>query len=586
MQDNQENYIYDPDEKYKNEYKQLFLKNCTAFFDDLVKNSNIDVEKNIYTNKKITEYISIVDKLDNMNDKLKSNSKFLLTLIILFSIGIFLDVVIFVLSSESFVLVFILLLVFFISGIVGFSLIRNITIKNKMATTSYEHGVSSGILNDLKKEAADQLVPLNALYKWGMTKKIIEQTVPIIKLNDIFDIKMYDYLKSKYYLDTFIENDKTITQILSGNIIDNPFVIVKTLIKTMGTKTYYGSITVTWTSCHTDSKGNTVYTQNSQVLSASVTEPCPYYTNGSYVVYANESAPNLTFTKLPSNAPLMSDKKLEHFVKKEEKAINNIARKGVGTASNFTPTGNPKFDAVFKTTSRNNEIEYRLLFTPLSQTAMVNLILNNWDIYKPDFYFRKDKMLNYIKFETLEKIDLVDAPKKFKSSSVLESKNKFISYNTTYFKLLYYCLAPLLTIPLYQHQRPQEYKYSTKYKCNISPWEREALGNYAIRRFKKLSESDTYCINKTKITSKDDTTDIIEITSYGFTTEKMVTHFTKMANDGNYHDIPVYWTKYNPIENTFKIRVITVITDNDISTNKNNLNAFLYKGTLCEILND
>ena len=59
--------------------------------------------------------------------------------------------------------------------------------------------------------------------------------------------------------------------------------------------------------------------------------------------------------------------------------------------TNFTAMTNDKFDVLFGATDRTNETEFRLLFTPLAQNSMINLI-ENAKPYGDDFYFVKENL--------------------------------------------------------------------------------------------------------------------------------------------------------------------------------------------------
>ena len=55
-------------------------------------------------------------------------------------------------------------------------------------------------------------------------------------------------------------------------------------------------------------------------------------------------------------------------------------------STNFTEMGNAKFDALFGAVDRNNEVEFRVLFTPLAQKNMLDLLTDK-NHYGDDFYF-------------------------------------------------------------------------------------------------------------------------------------------------------------------------------------------------------
>ena len=64
--------------------------------------------------------------------------------------------------------------------------------------------------------------------------------------------------------------------------------------------------------------------------------------------------------------------------------------------TNYQRFGNDEFEVLFGGTNRNNELEYRLLFTPLAQKNLLSIIKNPIP-YGDDFSFIKDKMINVIR---------------------------------------------------------------------------------------------------------------------------------------------------------------------------------------------
>ena len=143
--------------------------------------------------------------------------------------------------------------------------------------------------------------------------------------------------------------------------------------------------------------------------------------------------------------------------------------------TNFTAMTNDKFDVLFGAIDRTNETEFRLLFTPLAQNSMINLI-ENAKPYGDDFYFVKENCLNYISSIHSQTEDYFIEPSKYSSYSYDESRNKFIEYNCHFLEALYFDLAPLLCIPLYQQYKPVEYIYDilitmlSKVKLLLTLW--------------------------------------------------------------------------------------------------------------------
>jgi hypothetical protein len=84
-----------------------------------------------------------------------------------------------------------------------------------------------------------------------------------------------------------------------------------------------------------------------------------------------------------------SDKDNDKFVASRVKDLDKLEEKAVKAGKTFTKLGNDEFEAFFGADDRDNEVEYRLLFTPLA-------ILNEMDLIKnpapfgDDFYMEED----------------------------------------------------------------------------------------------------------------------------------------------------------------------------------------------------
>ena len=63
----------------------------------------------------------------------------------------------------------------------------------------------------------------------------------------------------------------------------------------------------------------------------------------------------------------------------------------------FNRLPNEEFEALFMALDRDNEVEFRLLFTPLAQKNMISILRAKNVGFGDDFIFKKRKELNYIK---------------------------------------------------------------------------------------------------------------------------------------------------------------------------------------------
>ncbi|NLC94623.1 MAG: hypothetical protein GX676_02900 [Bacilli bacterium] len=551
--------IYEPLMAYKNVLKDLHHKNAEEYFEELVKKANIDVEANRETCKKIRQLTATKDHLVSTINK---NNLYKALLIIGIILVIILEYAAFSYYSAvipaallwSSIPVGIGLIILFII------LIRKISAKVKVLRE--EKLTIDSQLNALTQEAWNQLQPLNALFKDGMREEIFQKTLPLIKMDKMFDTKRFEYLVHKFGFNAKKDVNRSTLFVQSGEINGNPFLICKDLVHYMGTKVYTGSITITWTETHYEN-GKRVTRTHSQVLTASVTKPCPYYYELVYLVYGNEAAPDLVFSRDDSDAEKMSEKQIQRKVNRDIKKLQKLAEKGTAKGSNFTVMANSEFEVLFGAHNRNNEVQFRLLFTPLAQKQLLQLMKDKEIGFGDDFDFDKDKMINVIYPEHLEDFPLNIKPSYFYGYDFDEVKNKFIQYNDNYFRNIYFAFAPILAIPLYVQQKPHEYIYKGLYDGYVSFYQHEYIANLMNQTAFIHPLSRTRNILKTRLVESKDNYDRVVVTSYGYRTEERVDYVTKMGGDGRLHSIPVRWTEYIPVSQDTVVDIHIVDEDKE-----------------------
>ena len=162
--------------------------------------------------------------------------------------------------------------------------------------------------------------PLNDLFTPEMSKTLFAKTLPLINLDKMFDSKRLEYLVRKFGLNAAQDPNRSTLYVQSGDINGNPFFLANDLVHELGLKTYTGSITIHWTSSKTVN-GKRVTQHHSQVLTASIERPCPFYRKLPYVVYGNEAAPDLVFSRQDSDAELLTQKQIDRLVKRKIKKL-------------------------------------------------------------------------------------------------------------------------------------------------------------------------------------------------------------------------------------------------------------------------
>lgn len=543
--------LLEPLEAYKQFYKNEFEKIATEHFDGLAEKSGVSLEKNRKTVSAYDEKMKKVNELDARLSRNRGARVFLIFLIVggavLLLIGIgrlFSDRAVFYPS--------ILFLAFGIALIgLGLGVIMG-KINPVLKRTEAEREKRKAEADKFLREAWEQMAPLNALFDDRATKQLIEKTVPLIRIDDNFNMRRYDQLCTKYGFGEPNDPERSTIGILTGEILGNPFVVDRELVHTMGSYTYSGSLLITWTTTYTDSDGRTHVQHHSQTLVATLIKPKPFYSEQTRLIYGNEAAPALHFSRKAGHAERLSENRREKTVKSGSKKIGKLQEKAMtdgDPATNFTEMGNAEFDVLFGALDRDNEVEFRLLFTPLAQKNMIALLTDPTG-YGDDFAMRKSGCLNFVSSEHSASWDLDTNYKRYYSYSADLSKRTFLDFNRTYFKSLFFDLAPLLSIPLYQQHKPQEYLYPESYHRNYTPYESEFLANRTGQKAFRHPATATETILKTEFSEKEGESDRIRVTAYSYRTEDRLDFVPELGGDGCMHAVPVHWVEYIPVVNT------------------------------------
>lgn len=555
-----DNYIYEPINEFDSKYRDLHAKNVSNYFENLVKESGVNEEENIETVKEIRSLEKELKIAENRIKKQKNTRTFLIVIsVIAFLIGI---VFITMIINESYIVSLVGDILITV-GLVGlgigliFLIVKKINVLIKNANKLYLEVKEK--LDKAIKLAWQQMEPLNNLYDWGMTAEICQETMPILTLDPYFDSKRYDVLHNKYNL---VDNSDINTSVIfsqSGEIKGNPFVLGRMVNHYMGSHTYTGTKVIYWTETVRTEKGFRTVTR-SETLTANLIKPKPAYLGRSFLMYGNEAAPDLTFSREPHYVNKLSSKEIDRRVKKGSSKLERKARKGVVKGGSFTTMSDSEFDVLFGATNRDHEVQFRLLYTPLAQRETLKIILDNKVGYGDDFEFIKEKTLNTIMAKHLDEADIITTPSRYIHYDLSQSRKIFNEYNNRYFKSLYFAFAPLLAIPLYQQHKPKEYIYKDKYDSKLSCWEHEAVANGFDFNKLKHPASATFNILKTRFRRSKDDVDEVTVTSHGYEQFEEIDYVPVLGGDGFMHDVPVRWYRYEPVSKDTDIVIKTADT--------------------------
>ena len=524
--------IYDPLKEYVNVYRDKFKEVAEKTFAELAAEAQVDVGKNRETCRRIYSE-------ENSLSKVMTSIRWQKVWRVLLWLCVVVGFIVGFTMYDVLDYVDLLIVGFVIFGALG---LLFTDINPKIKEMKSERDKLTAKVDKLKKEAWQQMAPLNNLYDWDVLTRMMTKTVPRLEFDPYFTNQRLADLKATYGWSDSFNAGRSVVYSHSGLINGNPFVICRTRKMEMGTKTYYGEKTIHWTTEETDSDGKTRTVHHSETLVASVTAPYPEYFEKTRLIYGNTAAPDLIFYRkqsgLADNEGSLKFKMKRHSLRKKSRDLSN---------ADFAMMTNEEFEVAFDTSNRNNNQQYALLFTPLAQESMMNLLKDDKVGFGDDFDFGKQRMINVIFSNHMQSLNLDMNPQQYKGFDYDKAEVDFYAINSRYFRAIYFCFAPLLCVPMYQQIRPQEDIYGRNMQQHSSFWEHEALANFwGQGRFKHPS-CVTNCILKTEQLQTIGDNSTIKVNAYGYRTEQHLEYVSKWGGDGNLHHVPVYWDEYLPV---------------------------------------
>ena len=524
--------------------KEAYLQKASDYFDGLVKESGIDTTKNDSTIQKYNEKNS-----DSQSEKKKlSKQKALSGLLIAGTIISLIAAIVFgALGANNVIHIAlgIALAIVFGGLFVLFIVLNIIGPSKKIKGLKNNINVIQKDLEDLKQQGYTECYALNSLFDYDMQINIFNEVFQDVKLHRSLEPEQFEYFHEKYGLNENENNNHSTVHVQSGAILGNPLLVETAKIMEMGPFTYHGSRVVSYTVREPDGKGGSTTRTVTETLHATVTKPKPFYNYEKILYYGNEAAPKLSFSRVPMGISKKNEKEQDHFVKNEYKKVQSFAKKNM--KNGFTPLANEEFETMFHAWDRDNEVEFRMMFTPLAQRNLVDIIKNNKP-FGDDFIFKKTKMLNAIRTEHSQSVDYVGYPTEFEDFSYQASKEKFLKWNETYFTSLFFDLAPLMSIPLYIQNSASKYENSKKYPGIATNFEVESLVSTLGSKELIPDECQTEVIFKSRIQSHNKYSQRCEITAHGFSTIEHVAYVPVTARNGHVYEVPVPWIEYIPLE--------------------------------------
>lgn len=544
--------IYEPRTRYRDELEENFAQLTEEEFDRLLKKSGVNEAENHATVTQIEKKTKEKNRLD-----LKRNFWLvcIIIMIVLPIVGIFMLILDLKAGNGLTKQGFIGIALMFVCTALLFGIILPLHKKYSSLVAALEAEISN-----LTQKAWDQMRPLNDLYPWDITTKLIQKICPQFKFDPYFTTNRLIDMKKAFGWNDDYNEERSVVYAHSGELYGNPFVFAEMKEMHWETKVYTGTKTIFWTERERGSDGKMRSVTKSQTLVATVEKPIPVFYSDKFLLFGHEAAPNLSFGREPSEHSGSGNGFFAAIGKKMELSKLRKLSRNLDDDLDFTMMNNEEFELLFHAINRDNEVEFRLLFTPLAQQQMVQL-LNDKEIgYGDDFSFFKIEKMNMIRANHLDELGFQTLPERFHHYSLKDAKELFLSYNRAFFKSFYFAFAPLLTIPLYQHSRSAaetDYSYHNK----ASFWEHEAIANYYGDSELANPECNTETIMKTHVLEDlPDGSTKVAVHSSGFKKEPRVDYISVYGNDGRYHTVPVEWDEYLPSD---RDSVLIIMEDAD-----------------------
>lgn len=531
--------VYEPLVKYRDEFKEKFAILAKQKFQELVKKSGIDVKAN-------RRQVGIIESLQTTLTSARSKRALFCFLMIIGYVGAIVGIVVSTMNNGTNDRSVIVLSV--IGAFASFGIAIWLTVLFNQV---------GDVVNNLEKKvdeamkiAWSQMAPLNRLYTWDITTNLIQETVPRLAFDPFFSSQRLSDLKRIYGWDDSFNDERSIVFAQSGVINGNPFLIGEYLEMEWGMETYTGSMEIQWEEAEEDEDGDVHYVTRYQTLTASIDRPIPRYSKQKVLIYGNDAAPSLSFSRHPSGLSNAEDGIITSIRKKWRLSRLKSLSRDIDN-SNFRLMSNHEFETIFNCRDRDNEVEFRLLYTALAQTQTLNLLKDKDVGFGDDFSIIKRKKLNFILSKHLNDANIDTAPQNFHHWHFDNARQNFSRFNQQYFKDVYFALAPLLAIPLYQQTRTHEDIWKgVSYTDPSSFWEHEAMANYYGDAEFEHPDCITKNILKTQVVSREDGASRIHVTAYGFRGEARLDYESVRGGDGLFHDIPIEWVEYLPVEKT------------------------------------
>ena len=535
-------YDHDPVDFFNLELKEAYSRRVDSFLADILARSGIDTFANAELAQKINKLISDRDALER-----KKILWIVLTLLLLLVAAVLL-VGLWTLKSDGRE----------ISlkhwGIVGaYTIAAAVFIFCKCIPVIRRTGAMIAALTtyiaEKIAEAKAQIAPLFSFMDWDTNTGLMEEIFPEAVYDKFLYRERVDDLLKNFGLDREFTGNRSVLYTHSGTFFGYPFVFLNTNCFTWGSRTYTGSLTIHWREVERDSDGRSRTVTKTEVLTASVTKPYPEFNEEKIMIFGHDAAPELSFSRTPSSLSGAGNSLFNTIGRSWKMNRLKKLERNLEDESQFTMMSNRDFELLFNSTDRDDEVAYRLLYTPLAQQYMVKLLNDAKTGFGDDFMYFKSRMITAITAEHLNTLEFSTEPIQPDEYDLRIVMQKLKERFEDFFRRIYFTFAPLMTVPLYLETRPETVKTEAA-TADISLWELESIANYHGESYYKHPASITGNLLKVHNASGQNGKITAQVTASGFKGSPRTDFIAKRGGDGRMHTISVDWVEYTEVKRT------------------------------------
>lgn len=364
---------------------------------------------------------------------------------------------------------------------------------------------------------------------------MLTQIMPNVKFDEDVSTKN----QSKYNVTYTSLDTSAVIALKTGSIEGNPFSFITSRNTGFMNKTYTGSRVVEWTKVTKYTDGSKQTKKYTETLTGSIQKPAIMYSHSTNLVYYHEACDTLSFVRKPQKVKGDVDEFVQKAEKKQIKKFENAAY----INKDYTPLTNSTFEALFETQDRNDEINYRVFFSPVAQTNLAKLIKFNNEVGN-DFSYQKNNQVHKISNKTSAH-DLVFGHQDIEDFDIIKVKEKFHQKFLEFFDQVFFSISPILAIPDLNEKCDQLVDDNFS---NFPPDAHEMLVNNLPNSFYTPEGCIPTTIAKTGLIQKYENADHVAVRTTGYTISTAWDYATvKARRDGEYYNVPVQYDCYNAV---------------------------------------